>query len=278
MSSSLDAEGSSHYRDDLDYIPAINSSVLWLINVVNKVLAEKKMSPEIFRELTLAKVWQTNDFSRFSFGSPDLEMKLWTVISIIPQPKVYVPQFDALDLTAYSSTFSNAVLAVGDQDFQNAPLLDYNPITAAPLARPDSIYRPDLVHLEGENSAYRLTHEEWSVNKNNPFRPGNIIDKCNGKYAYLDPTDYNTMKGGYVTDEGWELEIRPTLNRQLVTMVFVRTPEEVTLVTDTIKFPVTFFEMIVAKALQFISYKQGDGTNLYSVTARDISTLLTSIG
>jgi len=274
----LDAEGSDHYRDDIDFIPAINSSIRWMVNVVNQVLAKKKMSPEIFRELTFAKVWQTNSFSRFSFSSKDLNQKLWTVIAIIPKPKVYVPQFSPGDLATYSATFRNAVLALGDQEFNNGPIITYHPQTAGTITSPDSLFRPDLVHLEGDDSAYRLTHEEWTVNKNNPFRPGNTKQLCNGRYAYLDPTDYNSITGGYQTADGYEFEIRPSLKRQLVTMIYVKVPSDVVLNTDMVEFPDTFFEMIVSKALQFISYKQGDQTNLYAVTSRDIGTLLQSIG
>lgn len=278
MRSRLDAEGSDHYRDDLDIIPAINSSIHWMVNLMNKVLAEKKMSPEVLRELTVAKVWQTNWFSRFSFDSNELGHGLWSVIAIIPKPKVYVPAFSAADLSSYSASFVTFVSSNTDNEFENGPIISFKPTTGATIGKPDSLFRPDLAHISSkEKSAYRLTHEEWSINRENPFRPGNEVQKCNQQYGYLDPTSYNTIQGGYNTVGEYEFEIRPELKRELVTMIYVKVPSDVSVLTDLIEFPDTFFEMIVSKALQFVSYKQGDNTNLYAVTTRDINALLMSV-
>ena len=56
-----------------------------------------------------------------------------------------------------------------------------------------SLYRPDLVHLESNKSAKRLTVEEWAKNKDNPFRPGNDVLPANCdhiEFAYLNYADY----------------------------------------------------------------------------------------
>lgn len=278
MSSRLDAEGSDHYHDDLDIIPAINSSIHWMVNLVNSILSEKKMSPEVMRELMTSKVWQTNWFSRFSFNSDDVGHNLWTVVSITPKPDVYVPSFSSNDLASYSASFAAFVLPNVDKEFSNSPIIGFDPVDASPLQKPDSVFRPDLVHVRSsERSALRLTHEEWQMALGNPFSAGNKHAKCNVQYAYLDPTDYNTIAGGYVTNGKYEFELRPELKRQLVTMTYVKTPSPVAQLSDVIEFPDTFFEMLVSKALQFVSVKQGDNTNLYTVTGRDIQLLLSSI-
>ena len=59
MRFALDAEGADHYDDALDIIPAINSAVRWLENVINIALGEKKIGEEIFQDLTTAGVFQT---------------------------------------------------------------------------------------------------------------------------------------------------------------------------------------------------------------------------
>ena len=42
----LDAEGSDHYIDDLDYIPAMNAAIKWLTNVVNSAFGKDKIGEE----------------------------------------------------------------------------------------------------------------------------------------------------------------------------------------------------------------------------------------
>jgi hypothetical protein len=64
----LDAEGSDHYRDDLDYIPAINASVKWLTNVINSALGTDKFGEEFFRDLTYSGVFKTDNSSRVSLN------------------------------------------------------------------------------------------------------------------------------------------------------------------------------------------------------------------
>jgi hypothetical protein len=45
--------------------------------------------------------------------------------------------------------------------------------------------------------------------------------------------------------------------------------------SQNIEFPNSVFQLLFDKALSYISYKQGDGTNLYAVTAQDVQQLLT---
>lgn len=42
----LDAENSDHYRDDLDYVPAINAAIKWLTSVVNSAYSKNKIGEE----------------------------------------------------------------------------------------------------------------------------------------------------------------------------------------------------------------------------------------
>ena len=59
--------------------------------------------------------------------------------------------------------------------------------------------------------------------------------------------------------------------------MYVAVPAQVTLETDIIPFPSTLEDLIYEKSLNYVSRKQGDGTNIFSVTDRDINNLLTSI-
>ena len=281
MRSRLDAEGTDHYRDQQDIIPAINSSVQWLVNVMTRVLSEKKMSAEILRELTLIKIWQTNGFSRFAFDESQVGHGLWTVLSMHPKPTVWQGAFNAqVDFATFSAQFQAYVNGNQNTESFNGPILDRKPSSGAFLEKHDSIFRPELSYVKSEFDCMRLTHEEWVRNAKNPFKPGNTIQSadCDDvNYAYLDPTDYNSASGGYNTTPKHEFEVRPYIPYQLVAMVYVKVPSTITALTGSLEFPQTFFEMLVTKALQFVSYKQGDKTNLYSVTQQDTAALLSSI-
>ena len=281
MRSALDAEGTDHYRDDLDIIPAINNSITWMVNVVNSVMGTKKMPSEVLRELVAARIWQTNGFSRFSYDETVVGNKLWTVVSLHPKPTVYQPSFDVpQDFPSHSANFHAHISANQNSETENGPILDRDPVTWSFLEKHNSIFRPELAYVKSDFDCARLTHEEYVRNAKNPFAPGNEIkgaDCDDVRFAYLDPTDYNTVAGGYDTVSKYEFEIRPKIPYQLVCMVYVKVPSEITALTDSIEFPASFLDMITSRALQVISYKQGDGTNIYSVSQRDIQALLTAI-
>ena len=80
----LDAENSDHYRDDLDYIPAINASMKWLTAVVNSAFGENKIGEEFFRELSYSGVFLTNNTSRVSLDVFPTEV--WTVLAVMALP------------------------------------------------------------------------------------------------------------------------------------------------------------------------------------------------
>jgi hypothetical protein len=74
-----------------------------------------------------------------------------------------------------------------------------------------------------------------------------------------------------------EIEISPALDKQLVTVFYAKTPTVVTGGADNIEFPESVFQILLARALAFVSIKTGDGTTLWSVTQQDINMLLQTI-
>jgi hypothetical protein len=235
----LDAEGSDHYRDDLDIIPAINAAVKWLENVVTISYGEKKIGEEIFQDLTTTGIFRTSIDSRVSvdvFPAP-----LWGVLAVY------------IDVTT------------GDTG-QAAPALPSNDRL--------SQYRPDLYFVSANYDAKRLSIEKWIVNKDNPFEAGYEGSAvCLPDYAYLNPVTH-THTG--TINVRREIEIRPVVSNDFVAIAWTRQPTPATLITDSIDFPHQAFQMIFNKALQYIAYKQGDQTNLYAVTLDDIRTLITA--
>ena len=243
MTAKLDAEGSQRYLFDQEYKPAINESMEALITMLNSAFAENKLTPESLRELVKVKVWQTNKFSRFSYSQTDTGHPLWTVLAIYPKP-----------------TLNKGVSG-------GAPVAD------------DSVskFRGDISYISSEKSAKRLTLEEWNENNKNVFMPGNTILKGDLQdYAYLDFADYSSSS--YTGNSGvFEIQIRPDVPNELIAMAYLKYPNQVALITDSIEFPENLTDLITDLALQFIAYKQGDQTSLYVVTERNISKLVNLI-
>lgn len=243
MRFALDAEGSEHYTDTEDIIPAINAAVRWVVGVINVALGEKKISEESLSDVSIARVMQTSKDSRIEIESiPD---EVWTILAIYPLPTT--------DTTG-------------------------NP----PVVQPDekkSVHRDDLYHVASEFDAKRLTVEEWQINKNNPFEAGNVIVDSGtcpdlAQYGYLNPIKY--FKDGLSTSVK-DIEIRPYIDKGLVTVVYAKSPTDIVDLSGTIELPESVFQVVFNKALQYISYKQGDGTNLNEITSMDVQALIQTI-
>jgi hypothetical protein len=240
----LDAEGGDYYDTDIDLIPALNASVRWLVQVISSGYGAKKFTEEVFGDLTMSRVFQTSQFSRVHFDSATLGHLPWTILAIYPKPTT-------------SPTATPSTLTPSDK----------------------SLYRDDLAHVSSVYDATRLTVEEWAGNALNPFAPGNIKETCTElmDYAYLSYFDYSGT--GYTTVK--EIEVRPALDNELVTIFYAKKPTEITTPfasnpAQTVEFPESLANLIFEKALQFVSYKQGDETNLYRVTSNDINVLLSA--
>ena len=243
MRFALDAEGSDHYRDDLDIIPAINASQRWIVSVINAALGRNKFGEEIFRDLTKARVFQASDDSRV--GLNIFPNEVWTILAVFPKPVT-------------GNTGGTA---------------------STPSGKNEAIYRGDLYHIRGiGKSADRLSVEQWENNRGNPFAAGYdgaVFCEELQDYAYLDPIDHNWNDDE--VDSKDEIEIRPAIPQELVTIVYVKKPTPIAALSENIEFPDEIFQMIFNKALQYIAYKQGDQTNIFSVTNADIQTLISTI-
>jgi len=242
MRFALDAEGSDHYDDTLDIIPAINAAVRWLVGVINVALGEKKISEESLSDISIARVMQTSKDSRIEIESiPD---EVWTILAIYPLP--------VTDSTG-------------------------NPAVTQPDLKA-SVHRDDLYHVSSEYDAGRLTVEEWQSNKKNPFESGNIVvgTDCPDlvQFGYLNPIKY--FKDTGLTSVK-DIEIRPYIPNELATVVYVKTPTVLTALNQSVELPDSVFQVLFNKALEYIAYKQGDGTTLNDISKADIQTLIQTI-
>lgn len=239
MRAVLDAEGSDRYRFEQDLRPAINSSVEWLQAVFNKAFAEKKLTEENLRDLVRTVIYQANGFSRIYFNESDLGFKIWSLMRINPEPIVY-PIEDA------------TITVTSDPE--------------------ESIFRRELTYRRSKYSAKRLTLEEWEETGDNIFEAGNdLLLNSFKSYAFLGWVNYGSSN---YSAGGAETEIRPDISNQLVAVTFLKYPTPINLITDDIEFPNSLLDLIYMKALNFVSFKQGDQTNLYSVTAQDVNTII----
>lgn len=234
MKSALDAEGSDRYLFDQDFKPAINHSKDWLIAVFNKAFADRKLSEEVLRELIISRIYQTNSFSRVSINlSGD---SVWSILRVNPEPVVYPES----SITQTTNSY-------------------------------ESFHRSDLSYIKSNYSAKRLTLEQWEENRNNVFEAGNesLLNSFKS-YAYLNASNYNSDS---YNASSHEIEVRPEVPNELIGVSYLRYPTDVSVITEDLPFPKNLTELIVQKALNFISFKQGDATNLNSVTSKDISIL-----
>lgn len=231
--SALDAEGSDRYIFDEDYRPGIHYGINMATRVLDILFAEKKYSPEALVELTRTRVWQTDAYSRFTFNPADLSgEEMWTLFTVHPKAKCK-PQ---------------------------GPILI--------LADDVSKVRTDLLYIGSDESAARMTYEQSALDNNNPYSPGNpyITNKLK-MYSVLDASNYTSTP--YNTPGTYAYEVRPAVPKELIGVRYLIRPTLPNLITDSIQFRPQATQLIVDFMLQWISWKQGDGTTLYSVSERD---------
>jgi len=240
LASKLDAEGSDHYRDDLDYIPAINLSIKWLTAVAGAAFGENKISEEFFRDISYSGVFQTDENSRISLSV--FPNDVWTVLAIYPVPT--------------TKSISSAPTTLSTQSY----------------------FRSDLVHLSADKDCIRKGIEEWARAKNNPLEAGyNGSQLCDDlkTYTYLNPFNYRNTNIGIHSKE---IEIRPKPTGNIATVFWAKKPTNIIdITTGEIEFPESCFMLLFEKALNYISYKIGDQSTINSVSNQDIAQLLSVI-
>ena len=234
VAAQIDAEGSEFYLPTQDYIPAIRSAQDFVVGVINSQLGRLKFSEEIFKDLSRTRVWQTSAYSRIDIGLTGDQV--WSITDVVPLPTT-VPAF--------------------------APVVLPNP--------EDSALRTDLSHLKSLYYASRLSFEEWENNIENPFAQGHQAEagEVPRSFAYLNYSNYGSTN--YFA--GPEIEIRPEIPHQPLTIRYTKVPLVPTLVIDSLEFPKFVTEIIVAATANFMSYKQGDQTTLNQLSSQLLSML-----
>lgn len=83
------------------------------------------------------------------------------------------------------------------------------------------------------------------------------------------------INGGIKTSSrDYEITIRPYLNQKYCTLFVVETPGEISDEEDEIQLHPKLFNFFVDKCLNYISYQQGDGTNIFELTQVEIKSII----
>lgn len=280
MVSALDAEGSDYYNFNRDFQPAINYALEWTVGVLTPYLGEKKFGEEVFRELTFTKVWQTSKYSRVQINPSDIGGRdVWTIQAVMPLVTAVVQ--DAPDLFAnLPPDYYNEIFPALGVETVNGPIVTqkWDATGNTPIQPHQSTFRPELSYISAEKQCRRETIERYVINKGNPFAPGyagNCFDVT--EYCYLNYSSYEAVYGGYKLTPPREIEVAPAIPNSLVAIVYIGTPAVVTAVTDVIAYPEIMMNLLVSKALNYVSIKQNNGTNLRGVTDQELIQLVGSI-
>jgi hypothetical protein len=245
MAANLDAEGSDRYLDVQDYVPAMNSAISRAMTAVGWAMANRKGSEEALRDLTYVRIFQTNSEGGVAISSlvPALGHSIWNVLGVYAQPETV-------------------------------------PSNASPTAQPDnvSLYRPDVAWSGSGSPVERVTLEEVPVLRNNAFLSGNeVLASAPKRRTFAYYIVGNASSSNYNSGIG-EIRVLPksVTSKSLVAISYLSQPTELdanNYPNATIEFPQSMKRTLADWALQYISWKQGDGTNLQMNAMKDAQEL-----
>lgn len=243
----VDAEGSGRYRPDNDIIPAINSAVSRSVYAGNYMLANRKESEMMMSELQETRIIQSNSLGGVALDGiitsalVPYDKQIWTVLGFIAEPATNIP---------------GVVLGP----------------TESTILRTDLAYRPGG---ENERPVKRVTIEQVARLRNDMEMPGNEV-LAGGpmrEYAYCmvgDRTDSDSVISG-----SREVILLPNSisSRKLFAMSYLRMPQQISTTTESIDMPLSSLRILADWALEYLSWKQGDGTTLNIVSSKDAAQL-----
>lgn len=83
----LDDDSSGRYTEVNDLVPAINKAVGYLVTVFNSAFEQKKLSPEVLRDLSITKILAVTGTTTKKCDLSSIT-DLWTVFGVEPDPVV----------------------------------------------------------------------------------------------------------------------------------------------------------------------------------------------
>lgn len=237
----LDSVGSQRYLFEQNKVPCYNAALSRAITACSWALANRKGSEEALWELKEDRVFQSNIQGGLAINDavPSLGHTLWTVLAIYAEPETSPP-----------------VTVVSGQPQQTV-----------------------LLNVVPKGSAFpvqRMTAEQVAVARTNSFMSGNEV-LAGGPmrtYGYYYMGSRTNSQLVIQATQG-ELFITPVslANRKPFWVSYLRTPDQIVTVDDTIDLPKSMTITLANWALQYLSTKQGDGTTLHSTSEKDAAEL-----
>ena len=237
INSTIDSEGSQRFLFDEDIKPALNYAVEYSISVFNSIFSKDKLSEEILKELIRVRCWKTNNKSRFTIDDTVTGDVLWSILSIMVRCEI--------EGAAPAGIFI------------------------------ESVYVPQVIFKKSKYYAKRLTREQWAEKETNRFIAGSPLETCPDliKYAWTNFSDYTGTAATYTNSKN-EIEISPDVSNTLIACSYLRKPATINVMTDIIELPEIMTNFVINKAVQYLSYKENDNTNLYGITSKDTDLLI----
>lgn len=244
----VDAEGSGRYTPQNDVIPSINSALSRAIYAGNYMIANRKENEMMLGELQETLLVQSNQGGGITLeGMIDASLQpytpsVWTVLALIAEPGTNFP----------------------------------NPVIAGPPEK--TILRTDMYYVPGaqdERPMQRLTIEQVARARNDWQMPGNEVLAAGPNRMYGFCVIGNRTESGLFIDGNREIILLPNsiCKRKLFAMSFLRMPSLIQQVSDTIDMPMSSLRLLADWALEYLSWKQGNGTTLNSVASKDAQML-----
>jgi len=242
----LDVVGSDRYTYGRDHAPAINITLDAISSILSSLIDEKKFSSEALRELNKTVLYTASSFGRIHFFGLN---RVMSILGVYPE-------------AAFTGVLGTGTL---------------NPY--------QSRYEREAAFVSSPHSAKRLTQEEWNRGADNIFLEGNtVMTGAQKRYAYMWTSDY-TAEPNYVPG-GEEMDIRPIPPAPfLVGVAYIKSPDKLVFTAAdvappagaTIELPESMTPIVVAQVCAYLAEQQGDGTNLWTVSARDLRNQLAAI-
>ena len=243
IESLLDDNNSGRYSRVDDLCPAVNMAVRHLVQIFMTLFEQKKFAPESLRELVRVSILPVTGTGNIKKANLTLaNLNILTIFGVEPDPGL-VDNF---------TTFApDATIEFTDYAYADADLIETR-----------------------HKFADRLTLEEWNEKSEDPFSAGSLISVPStfARAAYLGPGRYFNATDDFIL-------IRPSslFVNNYVAIWYLVNPVTVIDGTSQIEFPLSLFNFVVDKSINYLSRQQSPDSKIGPITDKDVTQLVSLI-
>lgn len=240
IESLLDDNNSGRYSRVDDLCPAVNMAVRYLVQIFMTLFEQKKFAPESLRELVRVSILPVTGTGNIKKANLTLaNLNILTIFGVEPDPGL-VDNFTT---------------------FAPDATIEFNSYMYAD---------PDLIETR-HKFADRLTLEEWQDASEDPFSSGTLmsIPADFARAAYIGP-------GRYFNNSEDFIMIRPSslFTNDYIALWYLINPTSIVAETDYVALPDSLYNLIVEKALNFLSLQQDPSSKLGPITKQEIEQVI----